>query len=508
MNSKNRIVVNTAILYFKLIFEIIVNLYSTRLILNAMGVEDFGIVNLISGIVALLSFFQNSLTISTQRFLSVNIGKHDILSQQKIFNTGVFIHLILGVIIVVVLELITPLVFGSYIQIPPVRLLSSQILYQLTIIGTFLVIITVPYDASLNAHENMLMYSIACISESLIRLVGAIIILNYHNDKLIFYGFLLISIRLVSLIIKSSYCSRKYKDAKIKLSLIDFKQLREMLSFAGWNVIGGFSVSLRSQGIAVIFNMFLGVIANAAYGIANQVSGQLNNFAANITKAMAPQIMQSKGQGDYVHMISLSIKQCKFSFMLFMLFAVPLFIEMPMVLKIWLKQIPENAIVFCRLMLIVSMIQQITIGLQTLIQANGRIALYQSMMAFFILLNMPAAYMVLWLEMEPFSVIIALVIVEIVCLIVRVILAHRLVSLSYKMFLSQLLAPLSCVLAVSIIISFLLISNIMVESEYLRLFCNTLISIIVVLSISFVVLSNGEKKYIFNLITTIKNKII
>lgn len=195
MNSKNRIVVNTAILYFKLIFEIIVNLYSTRLILNAMGVEDFGIVNLISGIVALLSFFQNSLTISTQRFLSVNIGKHDNKSQKKIFNTGVFIHLILGIIIVIVLELITPLVFGSYIQIPSARLLSSQFLYQLTIIGTFLVIIAVPYDASLNAHENMLMYSIACISESLIRLVGAIIILNYHNDKLIFYGLLLISIK-------------------------------------------------------------------------------------------------------------------------------------------------------------------------------------------------------------------------------------------------------------------------------------------------------------------------
>lgn len=508
MNSNHRIIINTAILYFKLLFEIVVNLYSTRLILNAMGVSDYGIVNLISGIVALLSFFQNSLTISTQRFLSVNMGKNDIISQLKIFNTGVFIHLLLGVVIVIVLELITPLVFGSYIQIPEARMTSSQILYQLTIVGTFLVVIAVPYDASLNAHENMFMYSIACISESLIRLVGALIILNYKADKLIFYGFLIIAIRFFSLIIKWAYCSRKYEDVKLKLSLVDFRQLRQMLSFAGWNVIGGFSVSLRSQGIAVILNMFLGVVVNAAYGIANQVAGQLNNFAANITKAMAPQIMQSKGAGDDEHMISLSIKQCKYSFILYSIFAVPLFIEMPSILKIWLTQIPDNAIVFCRLMLVVSMVQQITVGLQTLIQANGRIALYQTMMALFILLNMPAAYLVLWLGMEPYYVIIAMVVVELICMSVRIILAHRLVSLPYKMVLNQLLKPIVIMTVISVLIIYVLMHIVICESELLRVFFNGIISVISVLIGGYIMLSKSEKKYILNIINNFKMRFI
>lgn len=508
MNSNNRIVINTAILYFKLFFEIVVNLYSTRLILNAMGVVDFGIVNLISGIVALLSFFQNSLTISTQRFLSVNIGKKDICSQLKIFNTGVIIHLFLGLIIVIFLELLTPIVFGTLLQIPETRLMSSQILYQLTIIGTFIVVVSVPYDASLNAHENMLMYSVACISESLIRLVGAIIILNYHEDKLVFYGLLIVVIRIVSLMIKGGYCYRFYEEAKLNYKFVDFSQLREMLSFAGWNIIGGFSVALRSQGIAVILNQFLGVVINASYGIANQVSGQLNNFSANITKAMAPQIMQNKGAGNTERMISLSIKQCKFSFMLFLFFALPLFIEMPTILNIWLKQVPENSVIFCRLMLVVSLVQQITIGLQTLIQANGKIATYQTVMAILILLNIPAAYMLLWYGMKPFTVILALVVVEIICMCARIILAHNLISLSYKDFFVKLLVPISFLLIYSIIIGCILVNIVLCESVLLRMFVNVILSATSLMVGSYLVMSKIEKKYITDIINKLKLKII
>ncbi len=212
-----------------------------------MGVEDFGIVNLVSGIVAMLSFFQNSLTISTQRFLSVNMGKKDNDMQLQIFNTSVVIHLLLGIALVLILESVAPLIFNSSIQIPTDRIAASQLLYQLTILGTFFVIISVPYDATLNAHENMLIYSIASIIESMIRLAGAIILVGYGYDKLVFYGILLITIRLVSMLFKSVYCRIKYSDARINLTKFNSSSLREMLSFAGWNAIGGFSVSLRSQ---------------------------------------------------------------------------------------------------------------------------------------------------------------------------------------------------------------------------------------------------------------------
>jgi len=475
-SANTRILINTVILYFKLIFTIIVNLYSTRLILNAMGVEDFGIVNLVSGIVAMLSFFQNSLTISTQRFLSVNMGKNDNEMQLQIFNTSFIIHLMLAIVLVIMLESITPIVFNSSIQIPVERLNASQWLYQLTILGTFFVIIAVPYDATLNAHENMLVYSIASIIESVIRLAGAIIIVNYHNDKLIFYGLLLISIRLVSMFFKCIYCNLKYSDAHLKLSKFNLKSLRNMLSFAGWNAIGGFSVSLRSQGMAIVLNIFQGVLINAAYGIANQLLGQLTNFTATISKAMAPQIMQSKGAGEEKHMISLSLKQCKYSFILLLFFAIPLYAEMPLILRLWLKNIPDYGISFCRLILLVSLVQQITIGMQTLIQANGKIALYQTLMSLLIMLNIPLAYIVLKLGFNPNFVIYVMLIVEIICLIARITIANKLVRLSYKLTINTLLKPVTIILISSIVITSLCMYFSQWLNEYLSLIVTLVVS--------------------------------
>lgn len=506
-SANARILINTAILYFKLIFTIIVNLYSTRLILNAMGVEDFGIVNLVSGIVAMLSFFQNSLTISTQRFLSVNMGKKDNDMQLQIFNTSVVIHLLLGIALVLILESVAPLIFNSSIQIPTERIAASQLLYQLTILGTFFVIISVPYDATLNAHENMLIYSIASIIESMIRLAGAIILVGYGNDKLVFYGILLITIRLVSMLFKSVYCRIKYSDARINLSKFNSSSLREMLSFAGWNAIGGFSVSLRSQGMAVVLNIFQGVVINAAYGIANQLLGQLTNFTATISKAMAPQIMQSKGAGEENHMMSLSLKQCKYSFVLLLFFAIPLYAEMPLVLKLWLKQIPDYGISFCRLILLVSLAQQITIGMQTLIQANGKIALYQTLMSFLIMLNIPFAYIILKMGYNPNLVIIAMFFVEIICMVARIVLARHLVGLSYQFARKELMNPVLLLTAISIGITTLCIYLHPFFSEYLAFVVTLLVSWSLLLLGVIVTMSNSERMMVKSIITKLMSKI-
>ena len=502
-SANTRILINTGILYFKLIFTIVVNLYSTRLILNAMGVEDFGIVNLVSGIVAMLSFFQNSMTISTQRFLSVNMGKNDSETQMQIFNTSFVIHVLLGIALVLLLELLSPLIFNSSIQIPVDRLDASQLLYQLTIVGTFLMIVTVPYDATLNAHENMLIYSIACIIESIIRLIGALVIVHYHNDKLVFYGVLLISIRLISMLFKRIYCRMKYNDAQIKISKFNKNCFWEMLSFAGWNAIGGFSVSLRSQGMAIVLNVFQGVCINAAYGIANQLLGQLTNFTATISKAMAPQIMQCKGSGDEKHMISLSIKQCKYSFILLLFFVVPLYSEMPLILRLWLKQIPEHGIVFCRLILLVALVQQLTIGLQTLIQANGNIAFYQTTMSFFIMLNIPLASIVLNYGLSPYFVIYIMIFVEIICLVIRVVFAHRLVNLSYKLTMNTLILPIVIITIASVAITLICFYSHDFFSDYVSLFINLIMSWTLLVMVVFAVMSDNERSLVISFIKKI-----
>ena len=332
--------------------------------------------------------------------------------------------------------------FNSEVQIPVERLFSSQVLYQLMIVGTALVVITVPYDATLNAHENMLWFSIACIIESIIRLAGAYILLSYNHDKLIFYGFLIIAIRLVSMIIKVVYCNRHYPDSHISLKQTKRSLMKEMFSFSFWNLFGSFAMAVRSQGMAVVLNIFNGVAINAAYGIANQISGQLSNFSATITKAMAPQIMQSKGANEKNRMVNLSLRQSKYTVTLLTMFALPLLLDMRFILTVWLKEVPEYTVDFCNLIVLVALVAQLSSGLMTLIQANGRIRLYQLTMSVLILFSIPLAYLALKNEYHPRMVIWVLLVVEVSCFIARVFFAKKLIGLHLRIIWKELGKPI------------------------------------------------------------------
>ena len=496
MQAANRIVVNTVILYCKLIITIVVNLFATRLILGAMGVDDFGIVNLVSGIVAMLSFIQNSMTISTQRYLSVNMGIKDEKEQSVIFNTSVILHLILGCFIVLILELCAPFIFDSAIQIPADRIPASKILYQCTIISTFIVIIMVPYDATLNAHENMLVFSLASITESLIRLTGAILLLYYTHDKLIFYGILVICVRLVSFLFKSLYCRHTYPDSLVKPKICRYSLMKEMFFFAFWNFFGSFAVTARTQGIAIVLNIFHGVAINSAYGVATQVSGQLSSFTSTISKAMSPQIMQNKGAGHISSMVSLALKQSKFSFALLLIVAIPLFLEMPYILKVWLNDVPEFSVQFCRLILMVALIQQLSSGMQLAIQANGKISLYQITISIALLLNIPVAWILLkCVEVEPYMVLTSMLSIELLCLVVRSVFLIKLVSIKWTVLAKELFYPIIILLVISLSVayamSFLSICKPLIE--FCIYLCMTVVTVAISLYITF---SNQEKQFV------------
>lgn len=500
MDSNKRMAVNTVILYAKLIITIAVNLYSTRLILNAMGVEDYGVVNLISGIVAMLSFVQNSMSVSSQRYMSVNKGKHDENLMVKVFNSSFVLHLILAVIILVVLECLTPVVFGSSIQIPEQRVAAAQILYQLTIIGTTIVVITVPYDAALNAHENMLLFSIATIIESLIRLAGAFILLVYSNDKLIFYGLLLITIRLVSMLIKSIYCRRHYHETKFSFKHSNKTMMKEMFSFAFWNMFGALALTGRSQGVAIVMNTFLGVLVNAAYGIANQISGQLQTFTTTITKAMNPQIMQRAGAGNNEGMLSLALKQCKYSSILLSYAIISLLFSMPFILKIWLGEIPEYCIEFCSLILIVSMIQQLSVGLMSAIQATGVVRNYQVTVSFIVLLNIPLAYLLLKIGLSAPFVIVGIIAIEVIACAVRVYFAHKLAGLSVIDFIKRVAFPISALYSVTCAILFAVKLLCFKSSNVISFLTLTSIAVVVITLMAYMILTKSEREFIVNII--------
>lgn len=508
MDSNTRIAFNTTILYAQLIITVSVNLFSTRLILNAMGVEDYGIVNLVAGIVAMLSFVQNSMAVSSQRFMSVYMGKHDDALQKRVFNTSFVLHLMFVVGIFLLLELCQPMIFNSSIQIPIERMASTKVLYQLTILGTLFSIISVPYDASMNAHEDMVAFSVISIVESLIRLSGALILLVHYRDKLVFYGLLIVAISLVTFILKYIYCNHNYKEARVKIRQSDRSLMKEMFSFAFWNMFGACAITGRNQGLAVILNTFLGVMVNAAYGIAIQVGGQLSNFTSAITKAMNPQIMQNAGAHNNNRVVSLALMQCKFSSLLLTVALVPLFLTLPYVLKLWLNIVPDNCVSFCRCFLIVNLLMQMTTGLMSAVQSSGKIRNYQVIVSCIIMLNLPIGYLLLRIGYGSVSVLICMILLEVSSMVFRAYYVGKIFEMKMMTYFKYVVIPVATTLLLDGVLSYCFNKLLLGGVSNIGTFAvSCLFSAAVGFALSFVALTSHERTFVIQFAHQVSKKI-
>lgn len=485
-----------------------VSLYSTRLVLNILGAKDYGLFNLVGGVIAMLSFLNVAMSISTQRYLSFHLGAGDQQKLKSIFNASVILHFIIGIILVIILEVIGIYLFNKVLNIPIERIETAKIIFHFMVISTFFTITSVPYDAVINSHENMLFDAIISIFESMVKLGIAIYIRFSSFDKLIIYGLLLVILTIVIRIYKRIYCTSKYPECKLQLrnnsnSVI----LKEMASFAGWNLFGAACNVARNQGVAVVLNIFFGTVVNAAYGIANQVIAQLNFFSSTMLKSLNPQIVKSEGSGNRQRMLRLVMLACKFPFILLSFFAIPLLIEMHYILKIWLKIVPDYTVVFCRLIIIITLINQLSIGLQTAIQTIGKIKNYQAFMGTLLLFNLPVAYVLLKLGFPAYSVLIASVVLECVALVSRMLFARKLTGLSIKDFLQNVIIKVVLTLVLSIIIT--IGTNFILKEGFIRLLVSGIISSTsFALLVWFFGLTDYEKFKITELIITGRNKIV
>jgi len=309
MQASHKVIFNTGITYLRSLITVFITLYSTKLIIKALGVEDFGLYSLIGGVVGMLAFFKSALTSSTQRFISFNLGKGLMDEVKRVVANSFLIHILTGLIIVLVVEVIGQYFITHKLVIAPDRLDTAIIIFHFVVASTFVTIATVPFDAVLNAHENMLVLAILGIIETVLKLLVAIIlsyIVNY--DKLILYSVLLFSVLILINGIKWIYCYRKYKETKVSLVKdIDISEIKSQTSFAGWNLFGAACSMGRGHGVAIISNMFFGTVVNAAFGIANQVKSQASFFSATILRAINPQIMKSEGANDRQRMLRLFV---------------------------------------------------------------------------------------------------------------------------------------------------------------------------------------------------------
>lgn len=508
MKASNRIMLNTSVMYGRVCITMIVTLLSSRWILMALGKEDFGIYNLVAGLLALLMFFNLSMSTATQRFLSFYLAKDSDISIKEVFYISCVLHFFVGIIVLLIIEVGGQLLLRSVLIIPEGKLSSAIIVLHSLSVSTFFTIISVPYNASLLAHENMIFVAFVNIIESLLKLVTAIFLLHYAGQRLILYAFCMMSIQILSTLLYRFYCNFHYNETKFHFHKIkNFALLREMLSYVGWNLIGSISSLCRTQGVSMLLNSFYGVAINAAYGIATQVKGQLSFFSSTIVSAARPQIVKSEGSGNRERMIALSNSTCKLTFLMLSMIAIPLIIEMPYVLTLWLKNVPEYTVSFTRLILILNLVFQFCIGTSIGIESVGRIRNLQIFVGGLHFLVLPVGYVMLKNGMQPYSIFVMVICEEIVGLFLRLIISHRVTGLNIFHFLKHVLFP--SLLTFALVFSLCSIVQYSLPSNFYRVVVNSLVSLISMSIICIVyTLDQREKSNILQMLKSVKKRII
>ncbi|TLU65058.1 hypothetical protein FE810_09015 [Thalassotalea litorea] len=380
-NAK-RVAKNTGFLYIRMAITVFISLYVTRLLLASLGTEDFGIYNLVAGIVAMLVFLNAAMAAASQRFMSYAHGQGG-GKLKSIFNVSLLLHFIIGIVVCLLLEFVGYFLFESVLNIPEERLQAAKYVFQFMVTSTFFTIICVPYDALINARENMLFVAISGVLESFFKLGVAIYITYTDFDKLITFGLLMALLAILMLCIKWVYCHKNYIEAEVNFKkYLDRKLFYEMGGFASWSFLGASSSMLTMYGQGILLNVFFGSIVNAAQGVANQVSGQLGALSTTMLKALTPMIVRSEGEGDRRVMLEATMMGSKLSFFLIALLYIPIMLEMSYLFSIWLVEVPKFLITFCYLLLLQNLVRQFFIPLEVGISAVGHIKSFQLVFSF------------------------------------------------------------------------------------------------------------------------------
>lgn len=394
----------------------LVALYTSRVVLQALGVEDYGIYNVVGGVVAMFSMLSSTLSTASQRFITYALGGNDAKNLKNVFSTCITLHIILGVIVVVLLEFLGVWLLNNKLNIPPERLSVANWVFQFSILTFFVNVVSVPYNALIIAHEKMSAFAYISIVDGFLKLGIAFLIQWTTFDKLLVYALLYSVVAIIIRFIYSAYCTRKFVEAKSISFQINKPLFKEMFGFSTWNFIGVSSLILRNQGIDILLNMFFGVSVNAAKGISNQVQGAVQQFVGNFTSAVNPQLTKSVAQKDYTRTGSLIIHGSRLAFFMMMLFAVPIIIYSKEILQLWLADVPEYAELMVKLIMIYLLSDTMSRFLTNALLAFGNIRDFQLIVGGIKLLALPLAYIILKFGGSPLTGIWVNIILEFVCL--------------------------------------------------------------------------------------------
>ena len=398
-NTK-RIAKNTMMLYIRMLFGMLVSLYTSRVVLQTLGVEDYGISNVVGGVVAMMSFLNDSMSGATSRFITFELGKGNKERLNDTFSSAMIIHLCIAALVMLVAETVGLWFLETQLVIPDNRMLAARIVYQCSIISMILGITQVPYNASIISHEKMDVYAYVGILNICLRLLIVYLLVIGDFDKLILYSFLQLSVSLLIITIYRVYCVRNFFETKFKF-IWKTDILKPMLHFSSWDLYGNASVMARTQGVSMLLNVFFGPVLNASAGIAAQVQGAVMGLASNLVTAVRPQIVKQYAVGEYSSMIDLLRNSVKLSFLLICIISLPLICELNFVLTLWLGIVPNYVIQFCRYTLLFNIFANMSMILASAIHATGKIKRISIINGSLYLLVIPFSYVAYKLHASP-----------------------------------------------------------------------------------------------------------
>lgn len=398
-----RIAKNAFFLYIRSLLTLAISLYTSRIVLRVLGVEDFGIYNVVGGIVSMFSFLSGTISGVTQRYLTYELGTGNTEKLEKVFNTAMVIHAGIALLIIILAETIGLWFVLNKLVIPHERMSAALWVYQFSIASCVVFMLSIPYNACIIAHERMSAFAYISIIEVTLKLAVLYVLMVQSYDKLIIYALLIFVVQLLIRFIYNVYCSRHFAESRYKFSF-DTALAREMLGFSCWTLFGGFASVGCSQGINILLNMFFGPIVNAARAIAMQVDNAVQTFVSNFQVAVNPQIIKSYANNDLDRMRNLIYKSSRYSFYLILLMALPIFLEAHIILKLWLHDVPAHTVNFLRITLLVVLVNALANPLMTAASATGKIRKYQIMVGSILLMIVPTAYVALKLGCSSESV--------------------------------------------------------------------------------------------------------
>ena len=495
MNNSTRVIINTIAQYSRTIISAIISLYTSRIILQYLGVSDYGINDVVAGLIAMFLFIDYSLSQTIQRYISYAHGKGDITGSIKIFNNSVINQFVIASFLCIILLLFTNPLFNNILNISEDRQEAALYIYYFMIVSLFVNLMITPYLAIIIARENIVYSSFVQLVDSFIKIPIALSLCWISYDKLIWYGLCNLLVVILNFILYYVYCKRKYIECQnFKISSYDKVLFGKMFSFTGWTLYGTACVVGRSRGLAIVINNFFTTSMNGAMGIGSQICSQLSFLSTSLTTAMRPQIMKAEGAGDRVKMIKLTEICCKSSLFLLSLISIPAVIEMDNIMSIWLVNVPPYAVFFAKAWIISQWIDQFTVGLSIANAAVGDVKYYNIITNTIKIFALPVIFIFLFQGYPVEYSMYIYIIIELICSITRLLYMKHSINLNIMQFLKKVILPL----ILPILITYLCCRFYnMYSVEYFCLF-NFIVSFVILSFTTYILGINSDERKLIN----------